>query len=260
MKAIVPERLSELDRAQFERLTVGIGNHPMAVADVFDVDWGDPSDLTIRLQGDLRTACWVGHRMTAGKMIVESDLGDFAGCQMSGGRIEVAGSVGTYAAAEMSGGSFSVSGNAADWLGAALPGSRIGVSSGDIFVGGDAGDAAGFRMRRGSLVIGGDAGQRLGWDLLAGTIIAAGKVAGGIGRGMIRGTILTISPEFAPANRDCLPATFSIGGQFQLPFLPLLKRELGLEFEKDDWANRRYAMFHGDHLKGGRGEVFAPVV
>ncbi len=258
IKGIIPARLTELNRGEFEKLPVQLGNQATAAAEIFDIDWKDTSDLTLRLEGDLQTVSSIGCEMENGTIVVSGDAGDYLGCQMKGGQIEVEGSVGQYAAAEMSGGTIRVAGNASDWLAAALPGSKAGVSGGDVFVAGGAGYAAAFRMRRGNLIVQKNVGRMLGWEMLAGTIVVGGCTQPHVGKGMVRGTIMLISTKQSENNIQCLPATFSKGGQFRPSFMQMLGKEIDFDFGEVDWSRNHYTMFHGDHLKGGRGEIFVP--
>ena len=78
---------------------------------------------------------------------------------MSGGRIKVDGNAGDYAGCEMHGGLIQIAGNAGHRIGAAYPGSKKGMTDGTILIGGDVGSEVGASMRRGTLVVGGSCGD-----------------------------------------------------------------------------------------------------
>ena len=257
VKGIVPRRLVDAGISNFEKLPIWFGNRQTALAEVFEIKSSTAREDELVWEGDLSNVSWIGHAMNGGSIHIDGDVRDHLGSQMSGGQISVDGSAREYVGAEMNGGVITIANHAGDWLGAAYPGSSVGVSGGKIVVGGHTGNGAGFRMRRGTLIVKGDCGQALGWEMRAGTIIAGGRLKTECGRRMIRGTIILNCPESAAENSKSLPATFSRGGIFQPVFLDLIKRH----FDRVDLeSGRYYQMFHGDHLCGGRGEVFIPCV
>jgi glutamate synthase domain-containing protein 3 len=120
----------------------------------------------IRVKGDAHD--FLGMFNHGAKIVVDGNVGNFAGDNSWAGEIEVKGDarkgIGLYAY----GGAFVVHGNAGDAVGQILKG-------GIIAVGGNVGDNAGLCMAGGSIVIIGDAGKNLGHTLIGGTIYIGGK-------------------------------------------------------------------------------------
>jgi len=88
----------------------------------------------------------------------------------------------------------------------------------------------------------------------AGTIILGGRCFGPVGMDMKRGTILT-------RNELPLGDTFSKGGVATQPAISMLLRWLSgvcekYEIELQQTNAKKYQMWNGDVLCGGRGEVF----
>ena len=186
-----------------------------------------------------------------------------AKCQAA--KFRVGGNVGDYLGCEMTGGTIRVAGNAADWVGSAYPGNEIGVNRGLIVVRGDAGRGVAMAMRRGTICVGGNVGPLAGWNMRAGTLIIGGQTEEMLGKGMVRGTILlanhALDVSSDPADRcrsifSKLPPTFTRGGRLDSAALGIITR----------WANAQalplnlneevsFQLFHGDHLRGGRGEI-----
>ena len=259
LKGIVPERFRDCAQSEWSKFVVAVGNQKVPIAEWFQVEvTGQPSaeenlhdELT--LIGDLSNFHEIGHGLSEGSIVVQGNVGHSLGSGMTGGHIIVRGSAGCYAGAQIKGGKIDIEGNALDWLGAAYSGSKLGMQGGQITVGGSAGHGAGYRMRRGCIVIRQNAGRRLGWDMFAGTIVVGETVAQQCGTRMKRGTIILTSPASAAKNTAQIPITFSVGSQVQPVFMQLLLRSLGNP--KFFPQHQLYQIHHGDHLKGGRGEI-----
>ena len=147
-EVLTPDRLAAAE--DVAALPLWHGNERVRVGDFFAVS-GSGDD--VRLEGDLRRVHRIGTGMTAGRLTVEGDVGDWAGAEMRGGTLVVRGSAGHH-------------------LGGAYPGDRAGMRGGEIVVHGDAGAQAGAGLRRGLIAIGGRAGEAAGLRMLAGTIVA----------------------------------------------------------------------------------------
>lgn len=255
---IVPDCLEGLNPDEIARLPVWIGRDKLDLGTVFQIEItaqpqvSEVNQTKIRWTGDLRNVHWIGAGMSHGEIEIESSAGHHVGYQMMGGKIRVLGSVADYAGLEMQGGLIQIDGDAGDHLGGCHSGSRSGMKRGEIIVSGNAGSGVGQRMRRGLIAISGKVGRLCGWNMLAGTILVIGKCGSECGSGMVRGTIIQGSEK----NDPLLP-TFSRGGQITTPIFALLADRLkALHFATEALEQPNYRQFHGDHLSGGRGEVF----
>jgi formylmethanofuran dehydrogenase subunit C len=167
--------------------------------------------------------------MTGGELIVEGDVGDWAGAAMRGGLLIIRGSAGRR-------------------LGGELPGARM--RGGEILVFGDAGEEAGAGLRRGLIAVAGRAGTGAGVRALAGTIVALGGLGAHPGLAMRRASIVA-PPPVTP------PPTYALACCYRPPFLSVCLRRLrslGLPVG-DEWLTARYARWSGDRLDLGRAEI-----
>ena len=223
---LVPDRLAGAD--DVGELPLWHGKERARVGDFFAVA-GAGDD--VRLAGDLSRVRGLGAGMTAGRLTVEGDVGDWAGAGMRGGTLVVHGSAGRH-------------------LGGVQPGEKAGMRGGEIVVHGDAAEQAGAGLRRGLIAVGGSVGQAAGLRMLAGTLVALGDLGPRAGAGMRRGSIVTMAP-LTP-----LP-TFAFACTYRPPFLRLYLRRLralGLAVA-DDAIDGRYARWSGDGLELRRGEI-----
>ncbi len=255
VEGILPETTIGLSLTETAKLEIGHGNRTVELGQLFDVSKAGMSD-ELYWEGDLRSVHWIGKGMSTGKLVIEGHAGRHLGSQMRGGSIRVTGNVSDFVGCEMQGGTIQIHGNAGDWVGAAYPGSKSGTDRGTILVMGNAGRGVGFAMRRGLICIGGETQRLAGWNMLGGTVVIGGKTGVMTGKGMVRGTIILKSAEHSAANHLSLPPTFSHGGLFQGVFVSamaqwLKKQQYPIELPHDS----RYQLFHGDQLKGGRGEI-----
>ncbi len=232
---------------------IWFGKNRIALGELFDIR--GTVDDTLVWQGNLRSVHWIGARMTGGKIILQGDVGRHVGSQMEGGEIVVHGDVGDFVGCEMTGGSISIEGNAQHWIGAAYPGTKAGMKGGTIFVRGNTGNAVGHAMRRGIICVRGSAGDLVGWNMLAGTIIVGGAIGKQIGLGMVRGTIVLTSQHASKGDQLLMPI-FKRCGSFRPTILRMLSRSINRIQESVLIPECAYDLYHGDLLKGGRGEVF----
>ncbi len=250
---ITPDRLIEKSKSEVEKLSLWHGRKQLDLAELFQVSISSGDENTIVFQGNLNPVHWIGAGMKSGTIYIESDAGCHVGNQMSGGEIIAQGNVSDSLGTEMTGGMIRVSGNAGDSVGGSLPGSRSGMNRGSIFVSGHVGKGIGQGMRRGTIVIGGDAGELVGWNMLAGTIIVFGQCGPLAGAEMTRGSIVLAGGYEYP-----LLPTFTGGGKAPVPMLSMIAQ--WLRAQQFDFLNEAlessFQMYHGDWLKGGRGEVF----
>jgi len=253
LEGLTPTAVCGQSLAQVEQFPIWHGNQKITLAELFKVT-GDASNQRIELEGNLAGVHWIGAGMTTGEMHVAGNAGRHAGSQLRGGELHVHGSTGDWAGAEMRGGLIHVRGSAGHLLGAAYRGSPRGMTGGAILVDGDAGDEIGHTMRRGLLAIGGACGDFAGINMIAGSILVFGACGLRTGAGMRRGTVALLGRE--PEPFKLLPS-FRFGGCYEPLFLQLMLRELRrLEFKvADDLPRASHALYHGDLLTGGRGEI-----
>jgi formylmethanofuran dehydrogenase subunit C len=235
------------------KLIVWFGKDRIALGELFDIR--GTVDETMNWQGNLRSVHWIGTRMTGGTIILQGDVGRHLGSQMQGGEIVVHGDAGDFVGCEMTGGSIRIEGNAQHWVGAAYPGTKAGMKGGTIFVHGNAGNAVGHAIRRGIIGVRGSAGDLVGWNMLAGTIIAGGAIGKQTGLGMVRGTIVLAS-EQSPNGDQLLMPIFKRSGSFRPTILRMLCQSINRTRESVPIPQCAFDLYHGDLLKGGRGEVF----
>lgn len=253
VSALLPERLAGLTAAEIERLPLTLGHRRVPLGELFAVS-GEPGE-SLTFGGACDRLDRLGAGMTAGRILVESDVGAEAGCGMAGGTLLVRGSAGPSAGAEMSGGLLEIAGDAGSWAGAGRPGSVHGMTGGTLLVRGSAGERVGDRMKRGLILVEGDAGPGAGSRMIAGTLAVLGGVAAFAGIGMHRGTLLF-------ARQHEAPATFPFAGSHDLVHVRLLRRHLA-GFSAAAAAafpdGRPLGRWVGCTGAGGRGEILAPL-
>jgi len=252
---LTPESLVGKSAVRIAKQKIWLGRRQVEVGELFSVSGSSVSFRdgdTCVFQGDLESVHGIGTGMTRGQIVVEGSVGRRVGHRMSGGEIKVCGDVSDFAGMAMSGGLIRIEGNAGDGLGSSESGSKFGMNRGTILVGGNAGRGVGQAMRRGTIAVAGDAGRLCGWEMLAGSILVFGKCDRDYGAGMIRGSIVLAGSVSIPP-----PPIFSRGGRYSGNLLRLLSNWLlNLDFQPaetlKDWEGQ---MFHGDCLRGGRGEL-----
>ena len=243
-----PGRFQQQSLDSIRKTKVFLGNTPCHLADWFNVS-GDAADLHHVWLGDLSSVNGLGYRMTKGTIEARGPVGNHLGSRMSGGEIRLTEIAGDYAGAEMSGGLIWIQGSVGDFLGANYDGGQLGQTGGVIRVDGSAGHNVGRAMRRGLIAIRGRVAQHCGFVMRAGTILVCDEAGPGVGQEMVRGTILLGKAPSDLADR------FSYGSTQSLPAADLILRFVEKHGMKDHGMGRRWRLFHGDMLQGGRGEV-----
>lgn len=236
--------------AEIERFNVRRGNRAQPLAEAFRIS-GDPADAQIFIRGDCAHIHRIGEGLDEGTIRVEGNAGRHLGSGMRGGEIHVQGSVSDFAGCEMSGGTLRIAGDAGDYAGSAYAGSHWGMRGGALLIAGRAGDEAATRMRRGLLAIGQDAGAWAGHEMHAGSLLVFGSCGERPGAGMRRGTIALFGsappllPTFRPAWQGPMTIMRMVLSHLNsLGFLPAAPA-----------LDRRFSLYHGDLLAGGRGEI-----
>lgn len=247
LAGLTPAALAAKTIGEIEKTLIWQGNRQVPLAELFAVA-GDPADLVWRLEGDFSAVHYVAAGMEQGEVQVAGDVGRHAGQGMRGGTLTITGSAGDWLGCEMRGGQIEVAGNAGDHAGGVLPGSKVGMRGGQMLIRGSCGTHAAAAMRRGWLTVVGDCGEWAGYRMRAGTLMVLGECGPRPGASMRRGTIALLggSPPLLP--------TFRYACDFEPQALALMLGPLqqqGIEVDR----NPRVALYNGDLLEGGRGEV-----
>jgi formylmethanofuran dehydrogenase subunit C len=147
------------------------------------------AETKIIVNGDCSKMKYLGAKMTAGEMIINSDADMYTGSWMSGGKLLVKGNVHSFCALAMKGGEFTIGGNAGNYLGAAYRGDWRGMSSGVLRVKGNAGSDVASFMTGGTIIIEGDVDIHLGTHMEGGKIILKGNANRRVGGQLVKGEI-----------------------------------------------------------------------
>ena len=268
--SILPENTANASAAAIGDRLIWCGRQQQPLKDFFDITGSAKKDATFQWLGgaSLGRVNRIGHKMTAGTMLVRGDAGVHTGWKMQGGRIEVIGNADDYLGAEMTGGTIIVSGDVGNHAGSRFNGEKIGMNRGQIFIQGSAGHGLGQGMRRGTIIVGQRAGKLVGWNMLAGTICCLQGCGPYPGAGMKRGTIIAAAnPQFVTAikQNDWLLPSFNPGSTDCVPIFKPFKNWLTTQTLDDqpafsltqlDLLDQAFQVFHGDRLIDGRGEVF----
>ena len=239
-KSITPDIFAQKSVKEIKALEMYEGNRKVTLGDLFNVKNAKTSskELTIKIEGDVKTVRDIGYGMSTGKIIVDGDVGFHLGEAMSGGTICVNGNAGSWAGSRMSGGTIEIKGNAGDYIGAAYRGSTEGMSGGTVIIHGNAGHEVGCFMRKGLIRILGNVGIFAGIHMRNGTIFVQGASAGRAGAQMTNGKIVLAGP-----SDDVMP-TFTIEE---------VKAKVKVDGEK---IAGPFYKFIGDMADNGKGKLF----
>jgi len=247
-KVLVDARWISTDRFagkaidEIKKFRILEGGWETTLGDFFDVIGpekapAEPKEIEIVIEGSSSKLCYVGYKMSGGRIVIKGDAGHFIGYKMRGGSIVVHGNVRNYLGCKMKDGSIEVFGNAGHRVGSKLQGEKPGkgMKRGTIVIHGSAGSEVGCGMAGGIIVIEKSAGNLVGDFMTGGTIVV--KEGAGIdpglemqgGRIVIGGVVKGILPSFYVDS-----------------YIPLLKVR-GIEFKKP------FLSFIGDTVVGGRG-------
>ncbi len=256
LTCITPAGLAALSSHQLGNVRVGMGRHPLALGDAFDISGSHGDTLTIEGPTSSETGAaldFVGAGMEAGTLRIIGNAGSQVGRKMKGGKLEIRGNAGNYLASGMSGGMIHVAGNAGDNLGGILAGDRFGMTGGIVVVDGDIGARAGDKMRRGTIIVKGKTGPGAGTRMIGGTIWAEGGFGADPGLMMRRGTLIGSKVErLLPTFADC--------GKHDLVIVRVLNRYLKQTL--GDLAPKPLPLMvqriAGDMSTIGKGEILLP--
>ena len=147
------------------------------------------ADTKIIINGDCSRMKYIGAKMTAGEVIVNSDADMYTGGWMKGGKLLVKGNVHSFCALGMEGGEFVIEGNAGNYLGAAYRGDWRGMQGGVVRVKGNAGSDICTFMNGGQMIIEGNVDIHIGTHMEGGTIIVKGSANRRVGGQLVKGEI-----------------------------------------------------------------------
>lgn len=249
LAGLTPTALAGKSLRQIEQTPVWQGNRQLPLAELFEVS-GSAADLHWRLEGDFSRVHNIASAMNEGAVHVAGDVGRHAGQQMRGGKLTVEGSAGDWLGAAMRGGSIDLQGDADNHVGGALVAGKVGMRGGHILVRGSVGTHAAERMRRGWITVLSDCGEWAGHQMRAGTLMVFGRCGPRPGASMRRGTLALLggAPELLP--------TFRYACDYAPQALALMLCDLaeqGIDAAQNVSCN--VAIYNGDLLEGGRGEV-----
>ena len=197
-EVISPDQFVGKTLADIKKLIVYHGNEEKTLGDFFDIS-GKSNELAnckIIIDGNISNVKRIGEKMTAGEIVINSDVGMHIGSQMTGGKILVNGNADDWAGAMLNGGELEITGNAGHYVGAAYRGFWKGMQNGTIKINGKIGNEAltwvnGSKPgKRFPTLICGSAGSFLGIHSHGGTIIVEGDCDRCAGADQIRGTII----------------------------------------------------------------------
>ncbi|MGA2917465.1 formylmethanofuran dehydrogenase subunit C [Methanoregula sp.] len=147
------------------------------------------ADTKIVINGDCTKMKYIGAKMTAGEVVVNSTCDMYTGSWMSGGKLLVKGNVHSFCGLAMKGGEFTVEGNAGNYLGAAYRGDWRGMSGGVLRVKGNAGSDVATFMTGGELIVEGNVDIHIGTHMEGGKIIVKGNANRRVAGQMVKGEV-----------------------------------------------------------------------
>ncbi len=206
---VSPDAFAGKTSVQIGDLHVHEGNVTSTLGKYFEISGNagaSAADTKIVVKGDVKKVKYLGFKMSAGELVVESSADQYAGGWMTGGRMLVKGNVDAFAGTAMKGGELSIEGNAGNYLGAAYRGDWRGMSGGKILVKGDAGSDIGMYMTGGEMIINGNVDVHVCTHAEGGKVIIKGNAKTKVGGQMVDGTIVifgtidVMMPGFKPAG------------------------------------------------------------
>lgn len=202
LSQLVPGRLAGMSTGEIEKISIYGGPKGLTVGDCFAVN--GTAGEALHIEGGSDKLDNVGAEHAGGEIIVDGDVGSYAGRRMKSGRLDIRGNAGDCLASNLRGGLVVVGGSAGAHLGAPRAGDKDGMAGGTVVVKGDAGELAGERMRRGTLIVKGRMGRNAGARMMGGTIVGEQGLSAGAGVQMRRGTLIGPSLEAQSATFvDC---------------------------------------------------------
>lgn len=226
---ISPDKFAQKGLNEIRNLKVLEGGEVTTLDTLFDIEGASSApqnakDIEIIIEGSMDKLCYVGYKMSNGKILIKGNIGHFAGYKMRGGTIIIHGNARNYLGTKMIGGTIEVFGDVGHRVGSKLQGEKPGkgMKGGAIVIHGNAGAEVGWGAGGGSIIVDGNAGNFVGADITGGTIIVKGSA--GIypgarmcgGRIVIGGSIQAMLPSF---YLDSVVTSLKVRGiVFQKPF------------------------------------------
>ncbi len=189
---ITPDVFAGKSLDELRALHVFMGKDQFTLGDYFTIEGatGDvAADTKIVVNGDTTKVKYFGMKMSAGEVVVNSNVDMYAGAWMTGGKITVNGDADSFTGLAMKGGELNINGNVRDYLGAAYRGDWRGMMGGTIRVSGNAGSDIGQFMRGGTIIVEGNTDVHVGTHGEGGTIIIKGDAKSRVGGQMVKGEI-----------------------------------------------------------------------
>jgi formylmethanofuran dehydrogenase subunit C len=193
VESATPDTFAGKTTAQIAKLPAYMGKEDVTLGDYFTIagEAGTTAAETrIILNGDCRKMKYIGCKMTAGEVVVNSSADMYTGGWMKGGKLVVKGNVGSFCGLGMEGGEFIIEGNAGNYLGASYRGDWRGMQGGVIRVKGNAGSDIGTFMNGGEIIIDGDADVHIATHAEGGRIVIKGNANRRVGGQMVKGEII----------------------------------------------------------------------
>jgi len=245
VRHLTPDEFAGKELSSIKSIVVWEGGKKTYLSELFDIKGpekapGDPGLITITFETGSSKLCYIGYKMSKGKIIVKGDAGHLVGYKMRGGSIVVEGNARDYVGVKMRDGTIEIHGNVGHRLGGKLLGEKPGkgMKGGTIIVHGNAGSEVGVGMEKGLIIIHGNAGNLVGSDMIGGSVVVKGNCdlypGAGMsgGRVIVGGRVNAILPSF---YADSMTPSISVRGvKFDKPFM----------------------VFIGDVVVGGRGLLY----
>ncbi|MEM0027072.1 MAG: formylmethanofuran dehydrogenase subunit C [Ignisphaera sp.] len=239
---ISPDKFAGKTLNEIKKLKILEGGYETTIESIFDVDGPsqapqDIKSIEITIEGGSNKLCFIGYRMSGGKVVIKGGAGHFTGYKMSGGTIVVHGSVRDYLGCKMKGGVIEVFGDAGHRIGSKLHGEKSGkgMRGGTITIHGNAGSYVGWGAGGGTIVIDKNAKNFVGSDIAGAVVVVKGSAGIYPGFGMSSGRVVI------GGRIESMAPSFYIDS-----IIPSLKVR-GIAF------NKPFATFIGDVISGGRG-------
>jgi len=205
-----PDSFAGKTAEQIAQLSGYQGKEISTLGEYFTITGGagdTAAETKIVINGDCTKMKYIGAKMSAGEVIVNSSTDMYTGSWMTGGKLLVKGNVHSFCGLAMKGGEFTVEGDAGNYLGAAYRGDWRGMSGGVLRVKGNAGSDVATFMTGGELIIDGNADIHIGTHMEGGKIIIKGNANRRVGGQLVKGEIYVFGninvmmPGFKPVGK-----------------------------------------------------------
>jgi formylmethanofuran dehydrogenase subunit C len=242
LRNISPDKFAGKNIDEIRNLKILEGGAPSTLDTLFDIDGpsiapAEVKTIEITIENSVDKLCFVGYRMSNGKIVVKGNIGHFIGYKMKGGTIVIYGKTRNYLGAKMVNGVIEVFGDVGHRVGCKLQGEKSGKG-----------------MRGGSIIIHGNAGADVGWGMAGGTIVVEGSVGNFAGSDMVGGVVVIKGGSGIYPGLGMVSGRIVIGGEVKAivpsfyldSLIPSLKVR-GITFQKP------FATFIGDAIVSGKG-------